>query len=98
LFAGMAVAKNLFGEYPAPQAQFLSARHSKGCVSFLYTMIEGVNQSEVIALLYTIKVTSMGMSFVGENLIREALGYVSAVVRDAEVTDHFLSEIELLST
>ena len=47
----------------------------------------------MIALLYITRVTSMGMNYVGESLTREALGYVSTIVRDAVVTDHLLSEL-----
>ena len=38
------------------------------------------------------------MSYVGESLTPEVLGYVSTIVRDAVVTDHSLSEPEFLIT
>ena len=52
----------------------------------------------MIALLYSIRVTSMGMHYLGGSLTREILGYVSTIVRDAVVTDHLLSEPESLYT
>jgi len=47
----------------------------------------------VIALLYIMRVTSMGMNYVGESLTREALGYVSIIVGDAVERNHLLSEL-----
>ena len=50
-------------------------------------------ETDVIALLYIMRVTSMGINYVGESLTREALGYVSIIVGDAVERNHLLSEL-----